>query len=158
MKNIIFAVLSFVISIQIEAAMVRVVEVQDGRTLVVELNGQRETIRLAGIDIVDEARASDLLQWTLGTSWILAERQAGGEHFVFRSPDALFVNRELVLRGFARATQYGIEPESNLRVTYLGDVEPGVAPIRAAPAPVPSSKKAAPAKKARTSRPRTRKK
>jgi hypothetical protein len=155
MKNIIFVVLSFLVSLNVHAAMVRVVEVQDGRTLVVERNGQRETIRLAGISIVDEARASDLLQWTLGTSWILAERQPNGEHFVFRSPDAMFVNRELVTRGYARATQYGIEPESNLRVTYLGDVEPGPVTVRAAPA---ASPKPAAAKKVRTSRSRTRKK
>lgn len=135
MKIIITAVLSFLISRQMDAAMVRVLEVQDGRTVVVESNGQRETIRLAGVSIVDEASAATLLRWTVGTSWILAEPQPGGEHFVFRSPDALFVNRELVLRGYARATQHGIEPESNLRVTYLGEVDPAADRPSVSPAP-----------------------
>ncbi len=124
MKLIIPVALSFLMSLQANASMVRVVEVSDGRTVVVDSNGERKTLRLAGISVVDEARATALLRWTVGTSWILAEPLAGGDYLLFRSPDALFVNRELVLRGYARATQHGIEPESNLRVTYLGEVEP----------------------------------
>jgi hypothetical protein len=125
MKIIITAVVLFFLpAIRVDAAMLRVVGVEDGRTLVVERDGARETIRLAGITVVDEGQAAVLLQWTVGTSWVLVEPQPGGGHFVYRSPDALFVNRELVMRGFARATQYGIEPVSNLRVTYLGEVDP----------------------------------
>jgi len=132
MKIIIAFVISLLAAAGVRAGMVRVVDVQDGRTLVIERNGGRETIRLAGLEVVDEFRAKELLRWTAGTSWILVEAGADGTHFVWRSPDALFLNRELVLRGYARATQYGIEPESNLRVTYLGEVNPDVVPNRPA--------------------------
>lgn len=113
--------------------MVRVVAVQDSRTLVIERNGARETVRLAGLEIQDEFRATELLRWTVGASWILAEVRDDGDYFVWRSPDALFINRELVQRGFARATQFGIEAESTLHVTYLGEVNPaGTRPVSAA--------------------------
>jgi hypothetical protein len=103
--------------------MVRVVSVDDARTLTVEHGGQRERIQLAGVEITDPRQAAELLRWTIGTSWVLAEKHAGGGFLVYRSPDALFVNRELVVRGYARATTFGIEPESNLKVTYLGQVD-----------------------------------
>lgn len=99
--------------------MVRVVDVQDAHTLVVERNGARESLALAGITVTDDARAEELLRWTLRDAWVFTENG-----LVYRSPDALFINRELVLRGYARATQHGIEPQSNLIVTYLGEVNP----------------------------------
>ena len=104
--------------------MVRVVGVADARTLIIESNGRQERIRLGGIAVTDEMRAAELLRWTAGGSFVFVEKQPDGEHFVWRSPDALFLNREVVLRGFARATQPGVEAESNLRVTYLGIVDP----------------------------------
>jgi len=106
------------------AEMVRVVEVRDSQTLVIERNGTRESVRLAGLAILDETRATQLLRWTVGTSWVLVERHAGGGHLVYRSPDALFVNRELVARGYARATLHGIEEQPNVIVTYLGEINP----------------------------------
>lgn len=128
MKRIILT-LGILFAIRVDAGMVRVVDVQDGRTLVVERNGSRETVRLAGVSIVDEARAADLLRWNVVSTWVMLEPQAGGGALVFRSPDALFVNRELVLRGYARATAHGIEPERNLVVTYLGTIDPPAAPL-----------------------------
>ena len=104
--------------------MVKVVAVADARTLIIESNGQQESIRLSGIAITDEMRAAELLRWTAGGAYVFLEKRADGGHFVWRSPDALFLNREVVLRGFARATQAGVEAESNLRVTYLGIVDP----------------------------------
>ena len=124
MKSIITILLSLTVAVRAHAAMVRVVEVRDARTLVIERDGSRQSIRLAGIAIVDEMRALELLRWTVGTSWVLVERQPNGEHLVFRSPDALFINRELVLRGYARATLAGIEPLQQLNVTYLGQWNP----------------------------------
>ncbi|HEX6100653.1 MAG TPA: hypothetical protein VF432_30330 [Thermoanaerobaculia bacterium] len=123
MKKLILA-LGILIAIRVEAAMVRVVDVQDGRTLVIERNGQRETVRLAGIVITDETRAADLLRWSVVSFWVMLEPHAGGGHLAYRSPDALFVNRELVLRGYARATAQAVEPERNLVVTYLGTIDP----------------------------------
>lgn len=112
------------------AGMVRVVSVDGARSLTIEQDGRRARIELAGVEILNEARATELLQWTIGTAWVLVEKHPSGGHLVWRSPDALFVNRELVLRGCARATAFGIEPESNLRMTYLGQFDP---PLSAAP-------------------------
>lgn len=136
MKKIIL-ILGVLFAIRVDAAMVRVVDVQDGRTLVIERNGTRETVRLAGIAITDEIRATELLRWSVVSFWVMVEPDASGGHFAFRSPDALFVNRELVLRGYARATAHGIEPERNLSVTYLGTIDPPA--ITAASAPRTSS-------------------
>lgn len=120
--------ISLMFALRLDAAMVRVIGIHDARTIVVERNGSREAIRLAGIVVVDETRAADLLRWSVVSTWVLLEPHAGGGHLVFRSPDALFVNRELVLRGYARATDHGIEPERNLSVTYLGEVDPPMPP------------------------------
>lgn len=103
--------------------MVRVIEVADGRTLVVDRNGQRESLRLAGIEITNEVHARALLQWTLANAWVMVEARGDG-FFVYRSPDALFVNRELVQRGFARATRTDVDPQPAAMVTYLGVVQP----------------------------------
>lgn len=107
------------LAVSAEARMVRVIEVIDGRTLIVESKGVRETIKLAGIEVIDEWQARALLNWTLANSWVMLEQQ-GGAYDIYRSPDALFINRELVLRGFARATRTGIEPPPTTMVTYLG--------------------------------------
>lgn len=129
MKKLIFLIGFILITIRVDAAMVRVVDVQDGRTLVIERNGSRELVRLAGLAIVDEARATDLLRWSVVSFWVMLEPHAGGGQLAYRSPDALFINRELVVRGYARATAQGIEPERNLVVTYLGVLNPPVSPI-----------------------------
>ena len=124
-------ILSLTLAVCAQARMVRVVSVDDARTLTVEHGGKREQIQLAGVEILDSQQAAQLLRWTVGSAWVLAEPHPGGGCLVYRSPDALFVNRELVVRGYARATAFGIEPESNLRVTYLGQVEaPVISPPR----------------------------
>jgi len=127
MKPIIL--ISLLFAIRLDAAMVRVIDVQDGRTIVIDRNGSREAIRLAGVAVVDETRAADLLRWNVVSTWVLLEPHASGGFLVFRSPDALFVNRELVLRGYARATEHAIEPERNLNVTYLGELNPPAPPL-----------------------------
>jgi hypothetical protein len=123
MKAIVLT-LGILFALRVDAGMVRVVDVQDAHTLVVEHDGIRETVRLAGIVVMDEARATDLLRWNVVSTWVMLERRPCGGVLAFRSPDALFVNRELVLRGYARATEHGIEPERNLVVTYLGTIDP----------------------------------
>lgn len=132
MNRILFIFLTLLTVVRAEGAMVRVVGIENGRTIVVDRGGTRVSVRLAGVAITDELRARELLRWTIGTSWVMVEA-AGEEFLVYRSPDALFLNRELVLRGCARATMPGIEPETQLAVTYLGVINPG-APT-AAPAP-----------------------
>src|SRR5689334_21325647 len=100
MKKFIFLIGLILIAIRVDAAMVRVVDVQDGRTLVIERNGSRELVRLAGLAIIDEARATDLLRWSVVSFWVMLEPHSGGGQLAYRSPDALFINRELVQRGY----------------------------------------------------------
>lgn len=116
-----------VAALRAEAAMVRVVAIEDGRTLAVERNGERERVRLAGISIIDEPRARDLLRWTALDAWVMLEAAAGGEFLVYRSPDALLINRELVLRGFARATIAEVDGPPQAPSRYLGVIDPPAA-------------------------------
>jgi len=116
--------------------MVRITGVLDGQTL---LAGERR-IALAGVAVTDEKSAKALLEWTVVSRWVMVEEAAGG-HLVYRSPDALFVNRELVTRGYARATLPEIEPASTLIVTYLGTLNP----TTAAPLPAQAPARTAPA-------------
>ncbi len=112
-----------------EGAMVRVVAIENGRTITIEDRGTHLSVRLAGVAITDELRARELLRWTLADAWVMLER-SGDDVLVYRSPDALFINRELVLRGCARATLAGIEPDNRPVVTYLGEVNPSTSAAR----------------------------
>lgn len=134
MKNFFFGIL-FLFAIRVDAGMVRVVDVVDGRTIVIERNGARETVQLAGVEVLDEVRATDLLRWNVMSTWVMLEQHSSGGFLAYRSPDALFVNRELVSRGFARATTFGIEAPSNIVVTYLGTINPPATTRRAPKAP-----------------------
>lgn len=145
MKNLI---LIFLLSICVDAVgsnMWRVVEVRDDASIVVERDGVRSTVRLASIEITDLRQTTSLLRWTIGSAWVLLEGE--GAVSVYRSPDALFVNRELVVRGFARATSPDTEAHRALAVTYLGELPP---PGPRAPASTTSAARSAPAP--RTSR------
>jgi hypothetical protein len=103
------------------APMSRVTAIRNGRTIIVD--GTVE-VRLAGIEITNEVGARELLRWTIGTSWVMVERTPDGGALVYRSPDAMCINRELVLRGYARATDPALEPQ-RIVATYLGVVNPG---------------------------------
>jgi hypothetical protein len=118
--RIFFFLMTLLAGLRLEASMVRVTGVVDGQTLVVEREGSPVSVKLAGIALTDGPGARVLLEWTLVSRWVMLEQQAGGGFFVYRSPDALFVNRELVARGFARATLPSIEPAQHVVVTYLG--------------------------------------
>lgn len=113
--------------------MLRVVSVEDGQTITVERNGARVPITLAGISIADAVGARNLLEWALADAWVMLEEQPGGAHFVWRTPDGMFVNRELVLRGFARATTADVQPPARIHGTYLGTVDPPGVRSRVAP-------------------------
>jgi hypothetical protein len=117
--------MSICAGLRLEASMVRVLGVDDGQTLVVQGAGEVVTVKLAGIVLTDDGGARALLQWTLVSNWVMLEPQPDGGFFVYRSPDALFVNRELVARGFARATLPSIEPQQHVVVTYLGTLSAG---------------------------------
>lgn len=125
MTHRIFVLVVFLlISRCIDAAMLRVVSVEDGQTITVERNGTRVPITLAGITIADAVGARNLLEWALADAWVLLEEQPGGAHYVWRTPDGMFLNRELVLRGFARATIADVRPPARIHGTYLGTVDP----------------------------------
>ena len=132
MIRIIYILICLAIALPAEAAMVRVVGVVDGKTIEVESGGTRQRLTLAGISLTDPLRAHELLRWTVGMFWVMVEPAPGGNGvLVYRSPDALFVNRELVLRGYAKATIAGIEPDHRLAVTYLGELDqPDLRPER----------------------------
>src|SRR5687767_10960224 len=100
MHRIFYILICLAIALPAEAVMVRVVGIVDGRTIEVDRGGTREPVTLAGIAVTDALRAQELLRWTIGASWVMLETAPGGEGvMMYRSPDALFVNRELVLRG-----------------------------------------------------------
>jgi hypothetical protein len=149
--RILFFFVSLSLGLRLDASMVRVLGVVDGQTLVVEHRGEQVQARLAGIALTDEPGARALMQWTLISKWVMLDEQPGGGFYVYRSPDALFVNRELVARGFARAMLPTIEPVQHVVVTYLGTIR-GTA--RTPPAAQTGSGKTdpAPAKRSRSGR------
>lgn len=132
-RTIALLFLVFFLSSPCDAGMLRVVSIDDGRTVTVESGGVRERVKLAGVAITDELAARELLRWTLLERWILLERDAGGGVRLWRSPDALFVNRELVARGYAKATAPGIAAENTPVVTYLGTLNPPATPQKVTP-------------------------
>ena len=148
-SRIFFFLVSLSLVVRLDASMVRVLGVTDGRTLVVERGGAQVTVQLAGIELIDDANARALMRWTLVSSWVMLDKQPDGGFYVYRSPDALFVNRELVARGFARATLPTIEPVQHVVVTYLGTLRGlgvrspsagGTGSDRSAPAPAKPSR------------------
>lgn len=104
--------------------MRRVVRINEDLTIVATRDGQETTLKLAGIEITNRQAAQELLRWTISGAWIMVEPAANDAVFLYRSPDALFLNRELVARGYARATMPGVEQPSHVTVTYLGEVNP----------------------------------
>ena len=92
------------------APMVRVARVIDSRTIVLDGGS---TVTLRGVDIppADEAMAADYLRSILGNSWVLVEN--GGD--VYRSPDALYVNGQLITHAY----------RGSAHMTYLGESMPG---------------------------------
>ena len=121
-------VLLVVAALRAESTMVRVVAIEDGQTITIDRSGTRERVRLAGVEVTNDPAARELLRWTAGEAWVMLEPAGGGEFLVYRSPDALLLNRELVLRGFARATLPATAPELRAPSRYLGVIDPPSTP------------------------------
>ncbi len=113
-----------------------VVDVIDGDTIVVDIAGRTETVRLIGVDTPEsvhperpvecygpEAAAFTASLLPTGTAVLISRDVVGRDHFgrllgyVHRSADDTFVNVELVRRGFARPLS--IEPNTLLRSTFI---------------------------------------
>jgi hypothetical protein len=103
--------------------MARFSKVIDSRTIVVERIGGTEVVHLTNVAIPseDEQAARDYLEEKLAGSYVYVE-----DGNVYRSPDALFINRELAYGAYAAAA-------TKMRV--FGEVNPGPRPQKSA-APV----------------------
>ncbi|HEY3055343.1 MAG TPA: hypothetical protein VGK31_05370 [Thermoanaerobaculia bacterium] len=133
----------FFVAVSVQAApMYRVVRVIDATTIVVERDGVQSQVSLAGIEITDRQNAIAFLSWTLQSSWVMIEN---GQ--VYRSPDGMLINSELVKKGYARAA--GIVSADHVSTVYLGELDLGV---REKPQASASKQ---PARRARTARPST---
>jgi hypothetical protein len=104
--------------------MLRVISVKNARTLIVDNRGVAAEITLGQVVIApaEEEAAAAYLRNTLTGAWVMVETDVRGESYVYRSPDALFINGELSRRAFLG---------SSVQMTYVGDVMPG--PRRAEP-------------------------
>jgi len=125
MKRFILCVSLVVISQSLKAAvpMARFSKVIDSRTIVVERIGVTEIVQLANVAIPaeDEQAARDYLTDKLTGSYVYVENGN-----VYRSPDALFINRELA---------YGAYASSSVKMRVFGEVYSGPRPQKSA-APV----------------------
>lgn len=124
------------------AAMSRVVEIRDSRTVVVQTDGVDVVTELRDVAVPkdDEPAALEYLRRTLDGRWVYAE-----DGDVYRSPDGLHVNDAMRRRAWLGATYLGelAFPASGRSMTHvLGS--------SAAPPKKPSNRAAA------KSRPRTR--
>lgn len=116
------ALLSSLVVLPVSAGMVRVVGVPDARTLVVDDAGRRSTIQLAGIVLSDDdaAPATQYLRNLTFGQWVLVD----GGAFVYRSPDGLYVNGEMLRHAWR-------EPS---RFKYLGELDLGPSAAKKQPA------------------------
>ena len=93
-----FVLTLLVFSFHLSAApMLRVLSVKDARTIVVVNRGVAAEVTLAQVVVppTEEEAASAYLRQSLTNAWVMIETDARGESFVYRSPDALFVNGEM---------------------------------------------------------------
>ena len=108
--------------------MARFVRATDSRTIVVEhAGGSTEVVHLTNVSVPpeDELAAREYIEEKLTGAFVYVE-----DGTVYRSPDALFINRELA---------YGAYAAPSLKMRYLGEVNPGpraqaapkAAPVRA---------------------------
>ncbi|MEA2413729.1 MAG: hypothetical protein QOI58_386 [Thermoanaerobaculia bacterium] len=121
MKRFILCVSLVVFSQSLLAAvpMARFSKVIDSRTIVVERIDGTEVVHLTNVAIPaeDEQAARDYLTEKLTGSFVYVENGN-----VYRSPDALFINRELA---------YGAYSAPSLKMRVFGEINPGTHPQKA---------------------------
>jgi hypothetical protein len=94
--------------------MVRFIRVTDSRTIVVaRIGGPEEVVHLTNVAVPaeDESAAREFIQQKLTGTFVYVE-----DGKVYRSPDALFINRELAYAAYA---------SSSLKMQYFGEANPG---------------------------------
>lgn len=118
--------------------MLRVVAVKDARTIVVDNRGVATDVTLAQVIVPphEEEAAAAYLRQSLVNSWVMIESDARGGAFVYRSPDAMFVNGAIAQRVYASG--------GGVAMTYVGEVTPGAptAPKSKTPARAPAPHRA----------------
>ncbi len=93
--------------------MARFARVIDSRTIVVERFGAAEVVHLTNVNVPagDEQAARAYIQEMLAGTYVYVENGN-----VYRSPDALFINRELAFGAYGAPT---------LKMRVLGEINPG---------------------------------
>ena len=97
--------------------MYRVVDVKDAQTLIIDRNGVAAEVRLAGVIVPpsEQPAAVTYLRDTLAWHWAMVETGPDGA-YVYRSPDALYINGEIARRAYTT---------HHTEMIYLGEVMPG---------------------------------
>ena len=118
MKKLLVCLMSIYSTAAAAAPMVRVIAVTDSRTIVIDSNGARTSVTLSGVSVAteEESAAADYLRRIVGDAWVYVE---GGE--VYRSPDALYVNGEMIRHSWRTSPS----------MKYLGELELGPRPAPA---------------------------
>ncbi|MGZ7080198.1 MAG: hypothetical protein ACXVJT_12350 [Thermoanaerobaculia bacterium] len=102
------------------AGMARIVEIVDSHTVITDEQGARSTVHLSGVIVPagDESTAAEYLRRITASGWVLVERDAvrPGEGFLFRSPDGLSINGEMIRAAY-------LQPGTPM--IYLGESNPG---------------------------------
>jgi hypothetical protein len=108
--------------------MARFARVIDSRTIVVERIDATEVVHMTNVNVPaeDERAARQYIEDKLAGAFVYVEN---GE--VYRSPDALFINRELAYRAYA---------DRSVKMRVLGEIDPGprAQTLRATPVPEPT--------------------
>jgi hypothetical protein len=129
MRSFFFSILILTAATAFAAPMMRVTGVKDARTLIVDRGGVASEVKLGDVIIPpgDEAAAVDFLRTKVVERYVMVESNARGEAYVYRSPDALFINGELLRRAYLT---------EGTKMTIIGESFPGPErSTRAAPAP-----------------------
>ena len=118
MRSFFFSVLFLSASCLFAAPMVRVIDVKDARTLIVDRAGVAGEVRLGDVIIPpgEETTAVEFLRAALVQHYVMVESNARGEAYVYRSPDALFINGELLRRAYLI---------QRTRMVIVGESSPG---------------------------------
>jgi len=126
MRSFFFSFFFLSASSLLAAPMVRVIDVKDARTLIVDRAGIPAEVRLGDVAIPpgEEAAAIEFLRLKVVQHFVMVESNARGDAYVYRSPDALFINGELLRRAYlARGTE----------MIIVGESSPGPERARSAP-------------------------